>query len=174
MRPAKERKTPWKLQLCKVWSWMTFSIILIITRWSESTLFALPIVFVIVTAEFTKERDKKQSKEEDTVWSWKLSRNISFYPWLWFCYSSLVFSDTFNYDFFACTNNCQNDKVRNKTPAISTGHFNGSLNPYNCWSAWDVFVPITLAALEKLLTNWTCQRLRNKLDLPRISGNCNG
>ena len=71
-------------------------------------------------------------------------------------------------------NNCQNDKMRNKTLAMSTGHFNGSLNPWNCWSAWDVFVPITLAALEKLLTNWTCQRLRNKLDLPRISGNCNG
>ena len=46
---------------------MTFSIILIITRWSESTLFALPIVFVIVTAEFTKERDKQEGKEEDTV-----------------------------------------------------------------------------------------------------------
>ena len=82
---------------------MTFSIILIITRWSESTLFALPIVFVIVTAEFTKERDKQEGKEEDTVWLWKLSRNISFYPWLWFCYSSLVFSDTFNYDIFART-----------------------------------------------------------------------
>ena len=173
MRPAKERKTPWKLQLCKVWSWMTFSIILIITRWSESTLFALPIVFVIVTAEFTKERDKKQGKEEDTVWSWKLSRNtITFLFILGSGFVTAVWCIVIRLTMIYL--HAQNDKMRNKTLAMSAGHFNGSLNPWNCWSAWEVFVPITLAALEKLLTNWTCQRLRNKLDLPRISGNCNG
>ena len=56
MHLAKEQTTPWKLWLCKLWSEMTFYNILIITRWPESPLFALPIVFVIVNAEFTRER----------------------------------------------------------------------------------------------------------------------